>query len=161
MVNKRIRVLTLLIIMIVALATVAACRPKDGGGGRRAGTERQSRKETAKNRADKALADKAVANLGSERAAALAVLFAWDRGYSFNQIIKAVREGSLGPRGKIDGAAPAGEAQNYLLLSARPVLLAAAELTITPMKIEPAEKAEIGDVIEAQKAAWTAWILGV
>lgn len=50
--------------------------------------------------------------------------------------------------------------KGYLKLSARPIRLVAADIPVAPIKIDPPEEAEIGDLFEAHKAAWTAWILG-
>lgn len=65
------------------------------------------------------LAEKLIKTLGSEKEAALAVLTAWDNGYSLDQIIVAINNESLTEKGKIKGVKPENKPQNFLIGNSR------------------------------------------
>lgn len=123
-------------VVLVAAVLLGACAPAQKAG-------------PAKLSAP-ALAEKAVSDLGSETRAFNAVASAWGRGYSLKQIIKGIQGKKLLPNGVIDGQTAGLE----------PVRLAAVTLA-SHDGARPEAKPSIDEVIEARKAGWTAWLLGV
>lgn len=117
--------------------------------------------DTAKKYKVEAVADRAINNLGSEKEAFMAILSAWDEGYSLGQIITGINDDRLSSDGKIRGVSPKNKPQNQLKASKRVPLIAMAGAPGAEILAGVPTDAEINERFESRKGIWTVWILGV
>lgn len=129
------------------------------------------------------LAEKLIKKLGSEKAAALAVLTAWDKGYSIDQIVDGINSESLSKKGKIRGVKPENKAQNFLSGDfRRPFSIVRLSILVSRYPRHPlaslnsllsygvpnrrtlmasANSDEFASEFDKKNIMWTAWLLSV
>lgn len=154
--NQVIFLFALIFLIIILPISVIGCQSKTKNSSKPASaTSKKIEKHTAK-----PLANQAIKNLGSEKKAFIAILRAWDKGYSLDQIIKSIEDKTLKSNGKISAVKPVNKPQNHLK-SSRPILLAATDVTVSPLKRSSPVDTNDWDDTEFKKAAWTIWLLDV
>lgn len=140
---------------LMALAVAGAGCDSGGDSPERKPSQAQSQKPSTLR-----LAERATAQLGSEKVAFLAILRAWEQGYSLKQIVSGIESRSLDQGGAIDGASPKEKAR-----SQRRLLVASLSGKSDQSYLIAASSAELDRAIDEEldfrNHLWTAWLLGV
>lgn len=151
--SKGVRIVTMALVVVAVLAVALAGCSQFGQNAGKSSNGKESLVD---------LGEQAVQNLGGEKHAVTAVLFAWDKGYSLEQIVRAITDNRLTANGNINNIEPGGRPQNYLSLAVPAVRLASADIQVTPLNSpRSTDKVAIWKVVDRQQAMWTAWLLGV